>query len=70
MKIYQYFNMFLCSLILFVFIFVISNNFGVALIFAIISFPIFVSLKKKMNYHDSKVDMQNIQRYFDEQNKK
>ena len=69
MKIYQYFNMFLCSLILFVFIFIISNEFGVAFIFSLISFPFFIILKKKIIYHDVKVEMQNIKKYFDDEDK-
>ena len=68
MKIYQYFNMVLCSFIVFIFVFVISGESSISFIIAICSFPVFVSLKKKMNYHDTKVDMDNIKKYYDERN--
>ena len=68
MKVYQYFNMFLCSLIVFVFLFVISNNFGVSLFISFILFFVFVFLKKKMIEHDTKVEMRNIEKYFNDKN--
>lgn len=68
MKVYQYFNMFLCSLIVFVFLFVISNNFGISLFISFILFFVFVFLKKKMIEHDTKVEMRNIEKYFNDKN--
>lgn len=68
MKVYQYFNMFLCSLIVFVFLFVISNNFGISFFISFISFFVFVFLKKKIIEHDTKVEMRNIEKYFNDKN--
>ena len=69
MKVYQYFNMVICSIVFFVFMYIITGYFYVSLILGVFSFFPFCWIKKAIVKHDINTDLNIIDEHYSDNNK-